>query len=1143
MTTPEIKSIKQIAKPGTNLPGRGSSDGTYIYIPIITSGIVTLSKYDAQGSLIWERNVSNAASWCTTATATDRTILVASSSNGESGRTSALTKFSPAGEKIWDINIQHEFVHSVTVSEDTVYTSGGIGKGFNNTNIAWINAYSLSKGTLLWSKTYPNSGAARISDLQIVNGSIYAAAQLYGKRDFDTAIAGKLDLNGNEIWWQSAPSSDWNAIWSIKVSGDQILGVGYKADAGDRVDVRLISFNETNGIIRWDKSWGDGNDQQIGNMEILNGKVYIAYGDGVPRHSSSNSVGYSVVDELDTSGNQLNKFKFDVQGSYDGGGSLVNTGNSLFMLGSTNGVISGQTSGGEYDVFLASLILAPLQTKPQWLTHSGQSTNDSSAGIALFSNSDIATAQSVTKTNGASSVFVQRITSAGLVVWSLDIGADFAPSAGSILVGSDDKVYVVGGTKLDADGESGKNDSDVFAAAVSSTGSKLWYKNYRTGIHEIGSSAVIDKNGNILMDGRVSEYNDVYTMIKDVPNFYGADFSGGWRGFQLRINPSDGSISKAYTTGSFNSGSGPVAIDRSRNIAYVPGYTFGSVNGVNTVGNGDTNGANTYLIARDETTGAVLWTRMENWIRSNLVIQESEDAIYFVDKGILEKVKGSTGVTQWAKPIDNTHYTLSPIKGGGILLSEANSTGTLTIKRYDQNGTETGSQLINHTGNLQPNKFIENGDGILIVSGTTTGAITIPSDAAIRTPKQAGSDAFILSINSQFSTPVISPSYAISPSATTINEGGTLTSTVKTSNVASGTSLYYSLSGSGINSDDFSSGAITGSGKVETPQGSFSFTHIIKNDLVIEGPEYLQIKLFSDSDRKQEVANAAVTINDAPSGSAYSIKSYLPTTTIGTGQTTQPKASFDEGERIYSVVSTTNVSVGSTLYYSISGIGIESVDFTSGALSGSAKVGTLGTFSLSHTLKKDAKTEGLEILQIKLFSDNARTNQVGLTHTLEINDTSIETPKAIFNGTKNKDTLVGNSANNIFKGLGSADTLTGMGGADTFKYALSDSRLTGFDHITDFAIGTDIIDGPSTVSSLNLKELGTVSSLTQVDISAVLTSTNFIRGGAATFSLGGGSSSRTFLALNDSRAGFQSTYDAIIEITGFSGRLTDLAIK
>ena len=124
----------------------------------------------------------------------------------------------------------------------------------------------------------------------------------------------------------------------------------------------------------------------------------------------------------------------------------------------------------------------PSTTKTQWLAYSGQASDDGSGGIATFSNGDIATAFSVSNSNGTSSLIVQRLSASGAVVWSLDVGADYAPSAGSVLVDAGDKVYVSGGTKKGATGETGLNDSDVFAAAISTTGQKLWYKNYGLGV-------------------------------------------------------------------------------------------------------------------------------------------------------------------------------------------------------------------------------------------------------------------------------------------------------------------------------------------------------------------------------------------------------------------------------------------------------------------------------------------------------------------------------------------------------------------------------------------------------------------------------------------------------------------------------------
>ncbi|MCS5705318.1 cadherin domain-containing protein [Synechococcus sp. FGCU-3] len=145
------------------------------------------------------------------------------------------------------------------------------------------------------------------------------------------------------------------------------------------------------------------------------------------------------------------------------------------------------------------------------------------------------------------------------------------------------------------------------------------------------------------------------------------------------------------------------------------------------------------------------------------------------------------------------------------------------------------------------------------------------------------------------------------------------------------------------------------------------------------------------------------------------------------------------------------------------------------------------------------------------------------------------------------DTLLGEGGNDTLIGGTGADLLTGGAGTDTFRFALADSLLgtatnPGYDRITDLVIGSDRIDGPAAVTAANVRELGAVTALTQAGIAAVLTSSTFTANGAATFSYVDGGNSRTFLALNDRTAGFSSATDAVIEITGYSGMLSNLAI-
>jgi hypothetical protein len=59
---------------------------------------------------------------------------------------------------------------------------------------------------------------------------------------------------------------------------------------------------------------------------------------------------------------------------------------------------------------------------------------------------------------------------------------------------------------------------------------------------------------------------------------------------------------------------------------------------------------------------------------------------------------------------------------------------------------------------------------------------------------------------------------------------------------------------------------------------------------------------------------------------------------------------------------------------------------------------------------------------------------------------------------------------------------------------------------------------------------------------AATAATAFVAKGAATFTLSIGNHQRTFLALNDSTNGFSALTDAVIEISGYKGNITNLAI-
>ena len=313
--------------------------------------------------------------------------------------------------------------------------------------------------------------------------------------------------------------------------------------------------------------------------------------------------------------------------------------------------------------------------------------------------------------------------------------------------------------------------------------------------------------------------------------------------------------------------------------------------------------------------------------------------------------------------------------GGTGITARDFSAGALS-GQFTVNPNAAGSAMVT-IANTLANDLATEGPETLQIRLFTNAARTL----------QVGSTVNV-SVNDTSRAPA--PTYTLSSSVAAVNEGLAVTTTVRTTNVATGTVLYWALSGPGITAADFRVGALIGSGKVAA-NGQFSFSHTLANDLSTEGPETVQIQLFSDAARTVPVGTpASVVINDTSRSSAPPPPpqpSPPPTYTL-----TSSLAAVNEGGVVTTTVRTTNVATGTVLHWALSGTGITAADFGTGALTGSASVAANGQFSFAHTLANDLTTEGPETVQIKLFSDAARTVQVGATASVAINDTSTTAP-------------------------------------------------------------------------------------------------------------------------------------------------------
>lgn len=180
------------------------------------------------------------------------------------------------------------------------------------------------------------------------------------------------------------------------------------------------------------------------------------------------------------------------------------------------------------------------------------------------------------------------------------------------------------------------------------------------------------------------------------------------------------------------------------------------------------------------------------------------------------------------------------------------------------------------------------------------------------------------------------------------------------------------------------------------------------------------------------------------------------------------------------------------------------------------------------------RARGVENIHGSNFNDS-------LTGTNVSNGISGREGNDTIRGLSGNDNLRGNEGDDVLIGGIGGDVLLGGEGADEFRLeSLRDSviRGQGGDRIEDLNIGQDTISSVSAVAASDVKQLGSVANLSEANLQNLLTEADFQANLAATFSLG----SRTFVALNDGIDGFVARTDALIDITGFMGDLSQLSI-
>jgi hypothetical protein len=357
----------------------------------------------------------------------------------------------------------------------------------------------------------------------------------------------------------------------------------------------------------------------------------------------------------------------------------------------------------------------------------------------------------------------------------------------------------------------------------------------------------------------------------------------------------------------------------------------------------------------------------------------------YSDAGLTNQVSNTASIVLVDQSRTSWLFTRSPATGfrqeGQVIsffATPSNSSAPAITVYYSISGIEAADLVSNSlTGSFNSSSGTDltmSADSL--TEGNQTATITFYSNAT-RTTQIGNTLSWVIEDTSRAP---ITYSFALSPTGT-INENSSVNLVTTTTNVVTyPTTIYYTISGTGVTSGD--TGLSTLQGSIALGSASHTTAISVTADQLDEGNETLTMTFYSDSGRSIQIGNTVSFIIGDTSTTSWTFSRAPISGNIN--ETGTPSS-------IQISASPSNVNQPITiLYYSISGISAS--DITAGSLTGSFA----STAAPSFTMVDDNSTEGPETATISFFKNSTRTISAGNSISWTIGDTSLSAPTYAF---------------------------------------------------------------------------------------------------------------------------------------------------
>lgn len=307
----------------------------------------------------------------------------------------------------------------------------------------------------------------------------------------------KADQNGNEVWTRNLGGHSGKSIQNTADGGFIILGDTLISDTTSLVLIKA----DADGQVQWSKNYGQTNRNEVAtNIQLTQEGGYLMMGNAL------NNDGSSDIYVIKTNGEGT-----IIRERTYGFANLQNSTATILEDATTKDILwCGTTFTATSTTSDIRVVRANDIVNTQWDYFFGGTQNEIGKDMKQVSDGYVIVGTTSSEGNGASDVFLIKISEQGIFQWSKTYGGA-ANDEGQAISLTEDGGYIITGS-TESEGEGAK---DVYLIKTDADGNEEWTETFGGTKDDVGRIVVqTPDKGYLLLSTIVFENNNMMTLIK-----------------------------------------------------------------------------------------------------------------------------------------------------------------------------------------------------------------------------------------------------------------------------------------------------------------------------------------------------------------------------------------------------------------------------------------------------------------------------------------------------------------------------------------------------------------------------------------------------------------------------------------------------